>query len=97
MAYSGDTSQKIFNVGGGLSNSMSLAQLSAWCDDRFGKHPVTADLTPRPFDIPWLVMDSSRARLQFNWSPRKSLSQILDEIATHARENPAWLELTGAI
>jgi len=44
-----------------------------------------------------LVMDSSRVRSQFSWSPRKNLSQILEEIAVHARENPAWLQLTGAI
>lgn len=97
MSYSGNADGRVFNVGGGRANSMSLAQLSSWCDDRFGKHPVAGDLTPRQFDIPWLVMDSSRVRSQFSWSPRKNLSQILDEIAVHARENPAWLQLTGAI
>ena len=47
-----------FHAGGGLKNSMSLAQLTAWCNQRFGPHTPEPDLRPRPFDIPWLVMNS---------------------------------------
>ena len=87
----------IYNVGGGASNSMSLAQLTAWCDQRFGPHAPQPDTRPRPFDIPWLVMDSSRAAADFGWVSRHSLEHILDEIGEHARANPDWLARTGAI
>jgi len=40
------------NIGGGARNSMSLRQLSDWCADRFGAHPIQSDPNPRPFDIP---------------------------------------------
>ena len=30
-------------VAGGSANAMSLAQLTAWCDQRFGKHPATSN------------------------------------------------------
>ncbi|MGH9582236.1 MAG: NAD-dependent epimerase/dehydratase family protein, partial [Bryobacteraceae bacterium] len=82
---------------GGTSNAMSLAQLTAWCDARFGKHEPEADPKPRPFDIPWLVMDSGRAALEFQWAPKRPLASILDEIARHVKENPGWLARTGAV
>ncbi len=97
MDYTGGVDSRIFNVGGGRSNAMSLAQLTDWCDERFGKHEVEADPAPRRFDIPWLVMDSNRARARFGWAPGKDLDRILGEIAVHVKENPDWLRMTGAI
>jgi CDP-paratose 2-epimerase len=87
---------RLFNVGGGAGNSMSLAELTDWCCQRFGPHAVEPDLTPRPFDIPWLVMDSAQASAHFNWKPRKLLPQILEEIAVHAEQNPDWLRITAS-
>jgi CDP-paratose 2-epimerase len=87
----------IYNLGGGSHNAMSLAQLTAWCDARFGKHEPEADPKPRPFDIPWLVMDFGRAARELQWAPRRSLASILDEIAQHVKENPGWLAHTGAL
>jgi CDP-paratose 2-epimerase len=84
-----------YNAGGGASNSMSIAQLANWCDDRFGKHRPEADAAPRPFDIPWMVMDSRHAAGDFGWTPQRSLGSILDEIADHALEHPEWSELCG--
>jgi CDP-paratose 2-epimerase len=87
--------QQIFNVGGGIANSMSLAQLTRWCDQRFGAAVPEPDHTPRRFDIPWMVMDSSAAERQFRWTPPRSLESILDEIARHVRDHPDWLEQCG--
>jgi CDP-paratose 2-epimerase len=87
----------IYNIGGGAVNAMSLAQLTAWCDERFGKHIPEADLRPRPFDIPWLVMDFGRAAQTFAWTPKRTLLSILDEIAIHAEDNPDWLSRCGAV
>jgi CDP-paratose 2-epimerase len=87
----------IYNLGGGSRNAMSLAQLTSWCNERFGEHEPEADLRPRPFDIPWLVMDYSRATHDFQWAPKRSLCSILEEIADHVKSNPGWLTHTGAI
>jgi CDP-paratose 2-epimerase len=76
---------------------MSLAQLSEWCSDRFGRHPVARELTPRLFDIPWVVMDAGLAQETWKWEPASPLSSILDEIAQHAEQNPAWLEISAAL
>jgi len=86
----------IYNIGGGAANATSLAQLTAWCDARFGRHEPQPDPTPRAFDIPWLVMDYARAANDFGWQPKRSLTSILDEIAIHVRANPGWLERCGA-
>jgi len=86
----------IYHVAGGTANSMSLAQLTAWCDDRFGPHPAAATSDVRPFDVPWVVMDSPRARQAFGWQPEIALPQILDEIAAHVDAHPEWLGMTVA-
>jgi CDP-paratose 2-epimerase len=87
---------KILNVSGGQSNSISLAQLTDWCDQRFGPHQPFADGSDRPYDIPWLILDSSEAFNTAAWKPQITLLQILEEIATHASAHPDWLSRCGA-
>jgi len=84
----------VLNISGGAESAMSLRQLTAWCDDRFGPHPVVSKPENRPFDIPWMVLDSSKARQLWHWKPNLSVSAILEEIAIHAEANPNWLEIS---
>jgi CDP-paratose 2-epimerase len=88
---------RIMNFGGGTENSMSLAQLSNWCAERFGVHQVASDPKPRPFDVPWLVMDSRLAEENWDWRPAMSLGAILEEIAEHAQAHPRWLEMSATV
>lgn len=85
---------RVVNVAGGVENSMSLAQLSAWCAERFGAHEVQSSSAERPFDLPWVVLDSALAAREWNWRPEAKLHDVLEEIARHAEQNPAWLELS---
>jgi CDP-paratose 2-epimerase len=87
----------VFHAGGGRTNSMSLAQLTAWADDRFGKHTPAPDLRPRPFDAPWIVMDCRRAASELGWTPQRDLQTILNEIAEHVTANPDWLVRCGVV
>jgi len=86
---------RVANFSGGAASARSLAQLTDWCDTRFGKHVVASEAAPRPFDIPWLVLDSSLAAKTWNWSPKITVETILDEIAVHAEEHPDWLEISN--
>ena len=86
---------KIINLGGGVKNSMSLKELSSWCEDRFGQNEVLASQDERPLDTPWIVMDSTTARNAWNWSVKTKIEQILEEIANHAEKNPNWLKHTS--
>jgi len=88
--------ERIYTAGGGSANTMSLAQLTAWCDQRFGSHPPTIYTEPRPYDIPWVVMDNSRATSDFGWRIEMSLPAILEGIAEHAHHHPDWLEVSNA-
>ena len=74
---------------------MSLAQLGQWCEARFGPHQIAAETTPRPFDVPWLVMDSRLAEKTWGWQPTIKLESILEEIARHAEAHSNWLEISS--
>lgn len=86
--------QRIYTAGGGPLNAMSLAQLTAWCDERFGPHAPAIDVEPRMYDIPWVAMDNSGAARDFGWQIEMQLPAILEDIARHAREHPNWLEVS---
>lgn len=86
---------QIFNLGGGVQRSFSLAELSRWCESRFGGHIVGGDALQRRYDVPWLVMDSSLASSVWNWKPQIPLHEIFEEIASHADGHPDWLAQTG--
>jgi len=86
---------RVMNLGGGADHAMSLAELSAWCHGRYGDHRVSGNPDMRRFDIPWMVMDAALAREAWGWTPQTTLEEILTEIAQHAEQHPAWLELSG--
>jgi len=86
---------KIINLGGGVQNSLSLKELSNWCEDRFGQNEVLASQDKRPMDAPWIVMDSTTAQNAWDWSVKTKIDQILEEIANHADRNPDWLRITN--
>jgi len=83
------------NFSGGAASAMSLKQLSDWCAARFGPHAVVQDGTPRPFDIPWIVLDHAKATRLWGWRPQAPTAAILDEIARHAEAHPGWLDLSA--
>jgi len=85
---------QIWNVAGGAVNALSLAQLSRFCAAEFGEHDVSADGSPRPFDVPWVVLDSARAADAFDWRPQHAIHDILAAIVEHHRQHPEWLEIS---
>jgi CDP-paratose 2-epimerase len=87
--------QRVYTAGGGPENAMSLAQLNAWCDARFGGHTPEPDLRPRPYDVPWILMDNSDATHDFDWRRETGIQAILEGIAAHAETHSEWLETSG--
>jgi CDP-paratose 2-epimerase len=87
----------IFHAGGGRESAMSLAQLTAWANDRFGEHEPVPDLRPRPFDAPWIVMDFQRAATELGWKRKHGMEFILKEIAQHVVAHPDWLARCGVL
>ena len=91
---SGKKGPAVCNFSGGVRNSLSLRQLSAWCAGRFGPLKIGSDRRARPFDVPWLVLDSTKAAKEWKWRPETNLEAILEEIAIHAETFPDWLEIS---
>jgi CDP-paratose 2-epimerase len=87
--------RRIYVAGGGALNARSLAQLTAWCDDRFGNYAPAVDVRERPYDIPWMIMNSEDASRDFNWTPEIRMEDLLSGIARHAEAHPDWLERSG--
>jgi CDP-paratose 2-epimerase len=92
-----EKSGNILNVSGGMESSISLARLNEWCSLRFGSRPIHSDPDTRPYDVPWLVLDGSKAQSEWGWRPKTTLEQILAEIADHAEQHPEWLKLSDGV
>jgi CDP-paratose 2-epimerase len=86
---------RVCNLGGGLENSMSLAELTEWCDSRFGSHPVEESTENRLFDLPWVVMDCRLAKTVWGWEPTTGIYALAEEIARHAEAHDNWLEISA--
>ena len=90
-----ESANRVINVSGGRKSAVSLRLLSGWCANHFPLHTVAEDPAPRPFDIPWIVLDSAKAKQVWGWEPRRSTETILEEIAAHAKLHPQWLDLSA--
>ena len=87
---------RIINVSGGVENSLSLRQLSRWCEDRFGFNAIAKTDIERPFDIPWMVLDASKAEHVWQWTPSTSVYEVLEGIADFAETQDSWCELSAS-
>jgi len=88
---------RLVNCSGGATSARSLRQLSDWCAAKFGAFEIAADPTPRPFDIPWMILDSAKAARIWDWHPHTTTDAILEEISHHAEANPHWLDLSAPL
>jgi CDP-paratose 2-epimerase len=87
---------RIVNISGGIESSRSLSQLTEWSSKRFGKNTVEKTESERPFDIPWMVLDSLKAKTVWNWTPKTSVQQIMEEIAIFAESKTDWCKLSAS-
>jgi CDP-paratose 2-epimerase len=84
--------ESIWHVSGGRESSFSLAELSGWCEERWGQRvEVERQAEARSQDVPWLILDAKETRDHWDWVPRWSRQAILEEIADHADAHPDWL------
>ena len=93
MAAARGGEPELLHAAGGAGRS--LAELSAWCEQRFGRHDVAASPETRPYDLPWVVLDSAAATARHGWRPNHTPERIFEEIACHAERHPDWLDRCG--
>jgi CDP-paratose 2-epimerase len=70
-----------FNVGGGSAISVSLAELTAMCEQRTNRRLVTTgDPDANSQDIPYYISDYRAATEATGWKPRRGVDEILDDV-----------------
>ncbi|OQB98053.1 MAG: CDP-paratose 2-epimerase [Candidatus Hydrogenedentes bacterium ADurb.Bin101] len=77
-----------FNVGGGVTNSASLYELTGLCRHVTGNSiEIRSAPEERPADIPYYVTDNTAVRQACGWSPRYSLETIVSDTVRWMRDN----------
>jgi CDP-paratose 2-epimerase len=77
---------RVMNVGGGAEISLSLREMTSWCEKRLGKSvPVEIMPTPRKADHVVYISDTSTAEELLGWRPEVGLDEGLEQIV-------AWVE-----
>ena len=81
IANLGSQKGQIFNVGGGLENTVSLAELTDLCTKITGNTITIGSSTEnRPGDLPIYITDNSKIKQFSNWQPEIKIEQLLIEI-----------------
>jgi CDP-paratose 2-epimerase len=69
----GETSGRVFNLGGGSANSLSLRELLQLMNELQGRCPDVRFAPSRPGDQPWYVSDINTISRTLDWTPQTSL------------------------
>lgn len=86
---------RVINVSGGVENSMSLKQLTLWCEANIAANTVIRTETERKFDIPWMVLDSTKCKEVWSWEPQTPIHKVLSEIGDFSLEVENWLSISS--
>jgi CDP-paratose 2-epimerase len=89
----GDISGQVFNVGGGIENSLSLKELTTQCQKYTGNDIKIGSIKEnRKGDIKIYVTDNSLVSRRFGWRPRIGCEQIIKETSHWIQQNKKILE-----
>jgi CDP-paratose 2-epimerase len=77
---------RTYNVGGGRSVSVSLAELTELCAAAAGQRvPLSGVAATRAADVPVYLTDTRRAREELGWQPRRSPEDIVRDCVSWIR------------
>jgi CDP-paratose 2-epimerase len=71
---------QVFNLGGGLSNAVSLLEMMDLIAELRGERPILEFANWRPGDQPWYVSDICAISAALGWTPKVRLRQGLDNL-----------------
>lgn len=85
-------SGQVFNIGGGPANTLSLLELVAMLEERYGRklNPPHADW--RPGDQRVFVADIRKAERLLDWRPRVAIRDGVDKLIDWVRTNRSLFE-----
>lgn len=74
-------SGQVYNVGGGLTSSLSLLETTQLCQEITGiKIPVKSVVDNRPADLKMYITDNSRVTAATGWTPQRGPRQTMQDI-----------------
>jgi CDP-paratose 2-epimerase len=92
MEWNGQWRGQIFNVGGGRNVSVSMREMTDACRRIIGREsPVSGVAETMPYDVPIYLTDHRLASERFDWTPRKSVDEIVSETALWIGDNEHML------
>lgn len=78
----------IFNVGGGVTSSISLMEMTSLCQKMSGNSiEISSVKENRPNDIPLYITDNAKIQKRFGWTPKATPEGIFEEIFGWLREH----------
>ncbi|HEY0796103.1 MAG TPA: GDP-mannose 4,6-dehydratase [Acidisarcina sp.] len=81
------TRGQVYNLGGGIARSISVAELLQECEKR-ARLPLRLRYTAvRPGDQPLYISDTTKLELHTGWKARRSINNILDDIESFWHSN----------
>ncbi len=81
------TAGQIYNVGGGMSNSVSLVEVIDEIEEITGKRIQFTSQRPRPGDQLFYVTDYDKLRKHTGWKPQRNVRQTIQAIYAWWREH----------
>jgi CDP-paratose 2-epimerase len=87
-----DFNGEVYNVGGGVKNSVSLLELTNWCQKITGnKITINSIKEDRAQDIRIYISDCNKIIKESGWNPRKGIEETLTDIYEWIIKNKANL------
>ncbi|MFK8186545.1 MAG: NAD-dependent epimerase/dehydratase family protein [Phormidesmis sp.] len=84
---------QVFNVGGGVENSLSLLETTRLCEEISGRQiSIEASPEKRQGDIPIFITDSGKVKAALGWQPARDARQTLTDIHTWITQHTDVLE-----
>ena len=84
---------QIWNIGGGLQNSVSLQELTRLCEEVTGqKIAIDQVMEDRPADLKLFITDARKFQAASGWQPQKDARQTVQDIHTWIKENETQLK-----
>jgi CDP-paratose 2-epimerase len=94
LSKSKKNTNKIYNIGGGSRNSISLLELINILDKKMNKKNKFKKFKWRPGDQKIYISDISKIKKEYNWYPKISFSDGLDKIIGWINKNEMIIKKT---
>jgi CDP-paratose 2-epimerase len=91
------TAGRIYNVGGGIDNAMSLIELLSFLGEYYDR-PIEHSFGDwRPGDQPVYISDIGKAKNEFDWAPTISAREGVKKLTAWVKDNKELFEKVGLI